>query len=159
MGEVAPQRLIRWPLILVFCVTVFLVWPALGYTYALASFKIEGDATREIVPGIQVPIELRFTNGQPKPMTISRLRVSIEQLDTPHADSGHPCTLEDFELTQVSGYEEWILLPNSTIGLRELGLAPSKWPQITMRNRPVNQDGCKGAKLTLNYSAHGVLGT
>jgi hypothetical protein len=159
MDAVAPQRLIRWPLILVFLVTVFLVWPALGYTYALASFKIEGDATREIVPGIQVPIELRFTNGQPKPMTISRLRVSIQQLVTPHADAGHPCTLEDFELTQVSGYEEWILLPNSTIGLRELGLASSEWPQITMRNRPVNQDGCKGAKLTLSYSAHGVLGT
>jgi hypothetical protein len=29
------------------------------------------------------------------------------------------------------------------------------WPRLKLRNRPGNQDGCKGVRLTLGYRAHG----
>jgi len=158
MSEVARKRLVRWPLVLMSCLMVFLIWPAVGFAYALAAFDIDGDATGPLSPGIRVPIELSFINRHPNPMTISRLKVSMQGLTSPAADYGHPCSLDDFELTQASQTLEWIVPANSTLGLRQTGMPLVDWPQVAMRNRPVNQDGCKGATLTLGYTAHGVLG-
>jgi hypothetical protein len=137
---------------------VFLIWPAVGFAYAMAAFDIDGDATGPISPGIRVPIELSFINRHPTPMTISRLRVSIQDLTTPAATLDRPCSLDDFELTQVAETAEWTVPAGTTLGLRQSGMPLTEWPQVAMRNRQVNQDGCKGATLTLGYKAHGVLG-
>jgi hypothetical protein len=158
MTEVAHKRLVRWPLILVSCLMVFLIWPSLGFAYAMASFQIEGDAVGEMSPGIRVPIELRFINRHPAPMTISQLEVRMTGLVSPAADVNHPCSLDDFELTQVADTHEWTIPASATYGLRELNLPMKTWPQVAMLNRNANQDGCKGATLTLGYRAHGVLG-
>ena len=39
---------------------------------------------------------------------------------------------------------------------RRCGVPVRGWPSLKMRNRPGNQDGCKGARLTLGYRAHGA---
>lgn len=157
MDEDADKRLVRWPLVLISCLLVFLVWPAVGFAYAMAAFEIEGDATG-VAPGVTVPIELSFINKHPKPMSISRLRVTVQGLSAPAADDAHPCVSEDFELTQIADSAAWSVPPRTTLSLVQLGVPRADWPQITMRDRPVNQDGCKGAVLTLGYTAHGVLG-
>ena len=30
------------------------------------------------------------------------------------------------------------------------------WPWLTMLNRPLNQDGCKGAEVKLKFKARGL---
>jgi hypothetical protein len=40
--------------------------------------------------------------------------------------------------------------------LVRLAIPSWRWPHLKMRNRPVNQDGCKGARLTLGYLAYRV---
>jgi hypothetical protein len=37
-----------------------------------------------------------------------------------------------------------------------MDLADESWPAVGMVDRPVNQDGCKGASVTLRYEASGV---
>ena len=38
------------------------------------------------------------------------------------------------------------------------GVPMDTWPSLTMRNRPLNQDGCKGAELKLRFKARGLRG-
>jgi hypothetical protein len=158
MTEDGRRRLVRWPLILTCCFLVFAVWPTLGFAYALAAFDIEGDATGPIAPGVQVPIELRFINKHPSAMTISDLQVSLQSLSAPSATAHHPCSVDDYALTQMPDRIEWSVPANTTLSLEQLGVQRQEWPQITMRDRASNQDGCKGATLTLGYTARGELG-
>jgi hypothetical protein len=157
MSKVARKRLVRWPLILVSCLMVFLVWPTVGFAYAMVAFEIDGNATGPLSPGIQVPIELRFTNRHPAPMTVSRLWVSLQGLSTPAATDAHPCSLADFEVTQAAGAAEWTVPANTSLDLRQLGMPEAAWPRVALRDRPVNQDGCKGSTLTMGYTARGIL--
>ena len=39
------------------------------------------------------------------------------------------------------------------IDLTGLGVPVASWPTLAMRNLPHNQDGCKGATLTLHFRA------
>ena len=158
MNDASQKRLLRWPLVLVSCLLIFLIWPAIGFAYAMAAFEIDGDATGPMSPGVRVPIELSFINRHPTPMTISQLKVSMQGLVSPAAGPDRPCSLDDFELTQIAETAEWIVPANTTYGLRQSRMPLADWPQVAMRSRPVNQDGCKGATLTLGYKAHGVLG-
>jgi hypothetical protein len=51
-----------------------------------------------------------------------------------------------------------ITLPAQTAkNLSSLDLPAEQWPQVGLLERPVNQDGCKGASLTLGYAADGTL--
>lgn len=123
-----------------------------------AAFQIKGDAAAPVFPGVAVPIVLEFTNPHQQPMTVSHLRVSIRELRTPNADRDHPCTLNDYVLYQVSSAATMIVPPGTTAGFEKLGVPRREWPRIGMLNRPVDQDGCRGARLTLGYTAFGALG-
>jgi len=39
--------------------------------------------------------------------------------------------------------------------LTQLGVASRQWPQIQFVGTPEDQDGCKGATLSLSYSGSG----
>jgi hypothetical protein len=45
---------------------------------------------------------------------------------------------------------------NDAQTLSEMDVSPGRRPALGMLDRPVNQDGCKGAFLTLGYQASGV---
>jgi hypothetical protein len=132
--------------------------PLTAYSLPLASFQIDGDAAYHLSPGVAVPLDISFTNPHAVPLTVSDLRVTLKRIDAPAADGAHPCSSEDFELTQLVGSVRLTLPPRTTSGLRELHLPVPAWPQVALRNRAVNQDGCKGATLTLDYRARGELG-
>lgn len=122
-----------------------------------AAFQIRGDATAPMSPGVSVPIALTFSNPHLKPMVVSYVRVSIRDLVTPHADRGHPCSLDDYRIYQMKATVPITVPAGSTAGLESLQIPRSEWPRIGMRDRAANQDGCKGARLTLGYSAFGSL--
>lgn len=124
---------------------------------ASATFKIEGDATAPMSPGISVPIALEFTNFHAEPMSVTHLRVTIRRLTAPEADADHPCSLDDYVVHQVDASMRVLVPPNTTAGLHSLRIPEASWPRIGMVNRSVNQDGCRNAELKLGYSAFGTL--
>ena len=49
------------------------------------------------------------------------------------------------------------LPPQATTSLSALSVPSTQWPQVGLRNTSVNQNGCKGASLTLEFSASGKV--
>ncbi len=120
---------------------------------ALVAFNIAGDASGLIGPGVSVPIDVTVTNSHETAMTVSALRLVVRAVDAPGADVAHPCGVDDFDVVQVANDREIVVPPGATSTLSGLGIPPASWPQVGMRNRAVNQDGCKGVSLTLGYTA------
>jgi hypothetical protein len=112
------------------------------------SVKISARVTKPISPGVSWPVTLTFSNQNPKVVGMKRVRVKIESISAPHADATHPCTRLDFQIRQMPRRSLWIPAHQVT-DLAGLGVPVESWPTLGMRNRPLNQDGCKGAQLTL----------
>ena len=64
----------------------------------------------------------------------------------------HAKTPRDSPIQQFAGAYPFKLAASRTRSLTDLGFPQSQWPQVGMVNRPVNQDGCKGATVTLKYT-------
>ena len=75
-------------------------------------------------------------------------------VDAPLAAASHACDTTDFEIRQFGG-PAFTVAPHARSKLSELGVPEGQWPQLTMLNRPVRQDGCKGATLALAFAAAG----
>lgn len=115
------------------------------------AFTISGTLPGALTPGTGTPLDLSLSN--PGPVTrILGLNVDLSGVIAPQADAIHPCTVDDFSVTQFSGSYGFTLPSSSTRTLSQLGIPAGQWPQVAMLNRPVNQDGCKGASLDLSYS-------
>jgi hypothetical protein len=127
-----------------------------GSIGARSSFTISGDVSRPISLGELVALDLTLTNSNDVDLAIDRITVTAVRVDAPSADADHPCGAADFEVRHLSGGGVLMLAANTAHSLSELNLARENWPAVGMLNRPVNQDGCKGASLTLGYEASGV---
>jgi hypothetical protein len=115
------------------------------------AFAISGTLPGALIPGMATPLDLTLSN--PGSATrISRLDVDLYGVIAPQADATHPCTVDDFSVTQFSGSYGFTLPSSSARTLSQLGFPSGQWPVVAMLNRPVNQDGCKGASLEFNYS-------
>lgn len=123
----------------------------------LVAFSIAGDASGMIAPGVSVPIDFALTNSHDSVMTVSDLRVVVTDVSAPGADRTHPCGVADFTVDQVANDRTIILPAGATSTLSALGIPRTSWPQVGMRDRSVNQDGCKGASLSLAYTASGTV--
>jgi len=129
-----------------------------GVVAADGGFTIEGSSTAPITPGISVPLDLEITNLHDAALSVTDLAVTVREVQAPNAEDALPCSARDFALDQVSADLEITLAANTTSTLRELTTGTSDaWPQVGMLDRPVNQDGCKGALLTLDYTGSGAL--
>jgi hypothetical protein len=113
---------------------------------------ITGDVRRVLAPGLSAPIRLTFRNDNAESIRMRRVKVKIVAVSAPHADARHPCSRADFSVRQM---------PKLTLRVRpgssdlvSMRVPTTSWPALTMLNRPVNQDGCKGALLTLGYRSH-----
>lgn len=120
-------------------------------------FTIGGHAAEPISPGVMVPLDLEFTNSHDSPMSVTGLTVSVQRVNAPQADDFHPCAVGDFAVEQASRSLEINVPAGAPNTLTSLGLPRAEWPQVGMLNRSVDQDGCKGASLTLDYTASGTL--
>ena len=87
--------------------------------------------------------------------TVRRVGIRIIRIDAPRADTALPCSRTDFRIRQMPN--RTLLLPRrQATDLAKLGVPLRAWPRLKLRNRPGNQDGCKGARLTLGYRAYGA---
>lgn len=120
-------------------------------------FTIHGNATEPISPGVTAPLDLLLTNPQGVPMSVTDLSVIVRGVSAPNADDAHPCAVGDFTVDQASRSLEITLPARATSALSSLGFARASLPAVGMLERSVNQDGCKGASLTLGYAASGTV--
>jgi hypothetical protein len=163
------RRQVVIPAVLALLAIVLLLWfhgcgpvdslpgyTGVGWGRASLSFTISGDLRRPVSPGELVPIDLTLHNTNDIDLTIDQITVTVGGIDAPRADADHPCSPADFQVRGLSGGVELKLAGNSTDNLSGMDLPEKNWPAVGMLNRPVNQDGCKGASLTLHYEASGT---
>ncbi len=119
-------------------------------------FTISGDVANAITPGVMAPLDLSLDNPNDHDLLVDRITVTVTDVDAPQADADHPCSAADFDVRPLADGIAVTLEANRVDDLSGLGVARADWPAVGMLDRPVNQDGCKGASLTLGYEASGV---
>jgi hypothetical protein len=117
--------------------------------------RITGTVQGVLSPGVSSPILLGFMNPNRHMVSMRRVKVTVTRVIAPQADGTHRCTVADFEVRQMPR-RTLRLPPRRTVDLAWLGAPVQGWPLLSMRNLPVNQDGCKGAQLELKFRAHRV---
>jgi hypothetical protein len=118
----------------------------------VAGFSASGDATRQLKPGVLVPLDVTLENPNRKAIAITNLTVALKAVSAPRASNLHPCSLLDFAVWQFAGGYPVSVPAASRRTLSSLGVMPALWPQVAILDRPVNQDGCQGATIALSYS-------
>ena len=121
-----------------------------------ASVTIGGRSAGLLRPGAMVPLDLSFDNPHDHSVLLDEVAVRVTGIDAPRADDQHPCTLDDFVVRQLSGSPSLVLDGDTVSTLSDLDVADHDWPAVGMRARPVNQDGCKDAVISLAYTASGA---
>jgi hypothetical protein len=109
-----------------------------------------------LVPGMPRSLDLVLRNGGKEWLWVTGLTVTAKRVSAPRSSPLLPCTLADFSTRQLSGIYPLVMRPSSTKRLSSLGVPPARQPQVTLLNRPSNQDGCQGATVSLAYSAKGM---
>jgi hypothetical protein len=87
---------------------------------------------------------------------MNRVRVKITGIVAPNADAAHPCTSSDFKVRQMPRPTRLRVPAKRTTDLTALHLPMEAWPWLSMLNRPLNQDGCKGATVKLRFKSRGL---
>jgi len=113
-----------------------------------ASFTIAdpaGGVSPSLVPGLNVPLNLRITNPNPTSITIPTgaggIHVAIHSLKAGCVDSNFTAFANAVALT----------IPPGTWSLSSI-TGSANWPALQMLETHTNQDICKNASLTLTYS-------
>jgi hypothetical protein len=122
-----------------------------------SEFGIGGDTTQAISPGMSVPIDLTITNPHDVAISVSDLAVTVDRVNAPDADRRRPCSVDDFAVEQPFGDLQATVPAEAVRSLSSLGVQQDRWPRVGMVNRPVNQDGCKSAVVTLTFTGSGTL--
>jgi hypothetical protein len=119
---------------------------------------IAGDVVQPVSPGVMVPLDLEFINPHDVDLSITALTVVVHDVTAPYSDEFHTCGLDNFAVDQAPADLTITVAARATNTLSGLGLPSTTWPRMGMHDLPVNQDGCKGASLTLDYTAAGTPG-
>ena len=117
-------------------------------------FGIAGNLTGPLAPGVSLPLELTVTNPNSRPLSVTNLTVTIDSVTRRVPVTG-ACGPADYAVTQYSGPYPLIVPAGGSASLSGLGVPPGAWPKVTMINTATNQDGCKGATITLAFSGSG----
>lgn len=121
------------------------------------SFAISGSVSG-LAPGLTKPLELSLTNPNKKSISVTNLSVTLQGVTKAVGAPDGLCDLSDYAVVQYSGPYPLIMPSSSTPKtLTDLGVPQAQWPKIQFINKPGpsapnNQDGCKGATLSLSYS-------
>lgn len=113
-------------------------------------FGITGglDSAHMVYPGSQQSVNLTLSNPLNQDLRITAITVSVEQSTSKSGCSGST----NFQVLQIPAGAYPIVLPaNATRTLSQLGLAAASQPILKMLDLG-NQDACKGASLTLDYT-------
>jgi hypothetical protein len=111
-------------------------------------FGIRGELARTLRPGAGGPLNVVLTNPHRFDVRIRSLVVGLRARTTRAGCSG----TGNYAITQFRGRYPLALEPGST-ALSTLRPDSATWPRVAMRDLPVNQDACRGARLSLTYRA------
>ena len=116
---------------------------------ARAALGIAGRPAGRLSPGIGVPIDLRLTNRRRFALRVIRVTVSIRA-----KTSRRGCdTRRNFRVRPLMLRHPLRLGPGRSRTHAQLGYGRGRWPRIVMRDTPVNQAACAGARVALRYVA------
>ena len=118
-------------------------------------FTISGDLADPSSPGVLVPLDLSITNPYDDVLRVSGVVVTVDAVDAPRATTDLPCSTADFVVQQLDAGAALQIMPGETRSLSQLGIPEDGWPQVGMTDAESNQDGCKGATLSLEYAGTG----
>jgi hypothetical protein len=110
--------------------------------------SIAGDLPGRLYPGHGGTIPVRIQNSYPYPITFTALRVTVDAGSSrPRCDGRADLAVRQ---SNTAGGAVAVHIPaHSTIVLPAQGASA---PFLRMRDLPVNQDGCKGARFTIRYA-------
>jgi uncharacterized membrane protein len=114
------------------------------------AFSISGDLTSAVLSPGSSPQALNVSISNPYPTTllVSNLGVTVRSATSQPGCSG----TANYTVSQYSGGYPLSIPANSTRTLSQLVADSSKWPTLGMLDLPTNQDSCKGATITLDYT-------
>jgi hypothetical protein len=121
-------------------------------------FSIAGNVENLLEPGAPQAIDLQISNPNALPLVVTNLSAAVRSIRAPNATATLPCTSGDFAMQPFSGPLPLTVPASSTRNLAELGVPEAQWPHISIVDLATDLDGCKGASLTLVYSALATLG-
>jgi hypothetical protein len=133
---------------------VLVVWRA----RLSGTFTVGGSLAAALAPGRVLPLDLVLTNPHPHALQIGHLAIRIAAVHAPRADAAHPCSTADFAVAEFSGAYGFELKARTTTRLSALRIPSRQWPRVAMLNRAHSQDGCKSARLALNFDETGPRG-
>ena len=114
-------------------------------------FRIDGNFGK-LWPGTSQSVNVLLTNPNGRAISVSSLTMGLRSVSAPRSSGALPCSTGDFVVTQFAGAYPLELPAHATRRLSDLDVPALLWPRVTMLNRPVNQDGCRGATVTVGYS-------
>jgi hypothetical protein len=116
----------------------------------VAALTISGQVGAPLYPGaLPTPVDPSLRNPNGSPLRVTRITLAVRAVIAPHATSTLPCTVADFVTTDYTGHT--LLAPSGLSTLAHDRVPRAQWPTVAMLDRPVNQDGCRGATLQLTY--------
>jgi hypothetical protein len=110
-------------------------------------FGVSGSLGTPLRPGVTEAIDLVIANPNDTVLRVDSVDVTV------HASAGG-CADSNFSVQNFTGPVD--VPPGATESLSQLGVAPSRWPQVAMTDVPA-QDSCKASALALTYSGSGVV--
>jgi hypothetical protein len=125
---------------------------------AVPLLRITGNAAAPLEPGVPQGIDLLITNPNSTAVVVTGLTTAVQSVSAPNATASLPCTVSDFSAQQYSGPFPLTVPASSTRSLSQLGVPPGQWPQVSIIDRPTDQDGCQQATVTLAYVGAATLG-
>jgi hypothetical protein len=111
-----------------------------------------GDVADPLTPGVARPIYMVVTNGLSSPVDVTGIRATVTGV-TPAP--GGTCTADEFTTVPASLSAPLRVPADTSSTLAALGLPRSSWPAVMLVDRPVSQDGCKGASVALRFDVQG----
>jgi hypothetical protein len=109
-------------------------------------FGISGELARTLRPGTGGPLNLVLTNPHRFDVRIRSLVVGLRARTTKLGCSG----AGNYAITEFEGDYPLVLAPGRT-PLSTLRPDSATWPRVAMRDLLVNQDACRGARVSLTY--------
>ena len=110
-------------------------------------FSVSGTATSALSPGVSSPLALTVTNPNSVAITVTELNVAVAAKSSKPGCEG-PANLA---LTQSNlSAANPLVVPAG--GVASVPSGPVSAPQVLMKDLPTNQDACKNASFTFNYS-------
>lgn len=130
-------------------VTLLVTTTGRQFTITVPSVVVPG-------PGTRTPLNVTLTNPNNQAMQVTNLTVAISSVTkSPSAPANRPCSAADYAIVPFSGSYPLSVGAGQSVSLSGLGISSGLWPAVAMLNSVANQDGCKGATISLSFSGAG----